>query len=109
MIYWFYLFIATILEIIWAISVKWTDGYTNPLPTLLNLTIVAIDLFIFSKALQGIPTSIGYTIYVGMGVAGVTICSLVSQEETFSYSKLFLISLILISTIGLQITSSNQI
>ena len=70
---WSYLLVAIILEVAWASTLKWTDGYTRPGPSLVNLVLCLANIFFLSQAIKVLPTALAYSIWTGLGAVGVAI------------------------------------
>ena len=100
---WVYLIIAGILEICWVIGMKYSLGFTKLLPSTLTLISMLISVFLLGKAIEKIPIGTAYAIWVGIGTAGTYLCSIILFDEVISIQKLILITLLLISIIGLKL------
>jgi quaternary ammonium compound-resistance protein SugE len=100
---WIYLSIAVVVEIAWATSLKWTDGYTRLWPSVINLVLVAINLVILAKAFRVLPTATAYAIWTGFGAAGVTAYAIIFQGEDWSLLKIGCIVLIILGIVGLRL------
>jgi len=99
---WAYLFIAVIFEIAWASTLKWTDGYTRPGPTAVNVLLCVANLWVLAQALKVLPTALAYSVWTGMGAVGVAILAYWLQGEPFDAPKLACISMILLGVVGLK-------
>lgn len=99
---WAYLFIAVIFEIAWASTLKWTDGYTRPGPTAVNVLLCVANLWVLAQALKVLPTALAYSVWTGMGAVGVAILAYWLQGESFDPPKLACISMILLGVVGLK-------
>ena len=97
--------IAVVLEIAWASTLKWTDGYTQLVPSLINLALAATNLVILARAMKLLPTALAYSIWTGMGAVGITVIAFWFQGEAFSAVKLACIALILMGVVGLKVFS----
>ncbi len=104
---WIYLTIAGILEVVWASSLKYTDGFTKPLPSLLTLSAMTTSFILLAQALKTIPVGTGYVIWTGIGVIGTAIVGAVFLGESRDLSKFICISLIIIGIVGLRFTGAK--
>lgn len=104
---WIYLTIAGILEVVWASSLKYTDGFTRPLPSLLTLSAMTTSFILLAQALKTIPVGTGYVVWTGIGVIGTAIVGAVFLGESRDLSKFICISLIIIGIVGLRFTGSK--
>lgn len=102
---WIFLVIAGLLEICWAIGLKYTEGFTKLIPSIFTLITLALSMFMLAKAAQLIPIGTAYGIWVGIGALGAAICGIVLFQESASPSRIFFLILLLVAIIGLKITS----
>lgn len=102
---WILLITAGIFEGAWAIGLKYTVGFTKIVPSILTITAMVISMYLLALATKNLPLSTAYTVWVGMGVLAANLAGLVLFGESFSPAKLFLLSLLTISIIGLKIIS----
>lgn len=100
---WIYLGIAVVLEVAWALSLKWTEGYTRLWPSVISSLLVVANVVILSKAFRVLPTTTAYAIWTGLGAVGVTVCAILFQGENWGYLRLTCIALIIIGVVGLRI------
>src|SRR5512137_2769327 len=70
---WFYLILAGILEAVWAVGLKYTDGFSRPGPSILVGLAIAGSMFLLSLALRTIPIGTGYAIWVSIGILGTAV------------------------------------
>ena len=103
---WMLLVLAGLLEIIWAIGLKYTDGFTRLWPTLATVSAMLISLALLGIAMKTLPASTAYAVWMGIGVVGTAILGIMMLNEPASLGRLFSISLILAGVIGLKLTTS---
>jgi quaternary ammonium compound-resistance protein SugE len=99
---WSYLLVAIALEIAWASTLKWTEGYTRPGPSLVNLVLCLANVFFLSQAIKILPTALAYSIWTGLGAVGVAIVAYWLQGEAFGLAKIGCMALILLGATGLK-------
>jgi quaternary ammonium compound-resistance protein SugE len=99
---WVVLVGAGLLEVVWAIALKYTDGFTRLWPSALALTAAAISFFMLSTALKSLPVGTAYAVWVGIGAIGVAIAGIVALGEPASPLRLGFLALILVGIIGLK-------
>ncbi len=104
---WIYLGIAVVFEVAWAISLKWTEGYTRLWPSVISSALVIANVVFLSKAIKVLPTTTAYTIWTGLGVVGVTVCAILFQGENWGYLRLICIALIIIGVVGLRLLTAE--
>ncbi len=99
---WVYLFFAGILEICWAIGLKYTDGFTKLVPSLFTAATLVGSMLLLAKAVQVLPIGTAYGIWVGIGTLGTAILGILLLNESVSVLKFMFLGLLLISIIGLK-------
>lgn len=102
---WLLLVLAGFLETAWAIGLKYTEGFTRPLPSLLTASAIAISLFLLAKSAQVLPIGTAYAVWVGIGAAGAAVLGMVLFGEPASPARLFFLGLLVAAIIGLKCTS----
>lgn len=105
---WMYIFIAGLLEIIWVIGLRYSEGFTVLVPSIITLITLTISFYLFSKSLKFLPIGTAYAIFTGLGAAGTAIVGILYFQESASPSKLFFLCLMLIGIIGLKMTTSDD-
>jgi quaternary ammonium compound-resistance protein SugE len=103
---WIHLVVAGILEIAWAVSLKYTEGFSKLGPSILTATGMIASFYFLAQALKVIPVGTGYAVWTGIGAAGTAILGIVLFAESAALGRLACIALILAGIIGLKITSS---
>jgi quaternary ammonium compound-resistance protein SugE len=102
---WLILFLAGLLEVIWAIGLKYTDGFTRPAPTLVTLTAMAGSFYLLSIAMRELPLSTAYAVWVGIGAVGAAIAGVVIFQESVSILKVVSLLLVVTGIIGLKLSA----
>jgi quaternary ammonium compound-resistance protein SugE len=105
---WIYLVIAGLCEIVWALSMKYTDGFTKLAPSLFTVCFMAVSLYLLTLSIRDIPISIAYTVWTGIGAIGAVIGGLFILRENISLLQLFFITLIIIGVIGVKLVHLNK-
>lgn len=105
--HWIILLIAAALEVIWALSIKATEGYTKLWPSIMNAALVALNVWVLSKAMKGLPAGTAYSVWVGLGSVGVVLGGVVLFGESASISRMFFIGLIITGVVGLKFVTSS--
>lgn len=103
---WIMLILAALLETVWAISLKYSNGFTKLLPSLIGIGSAAASFFMLSLALKTLPVGTAYAVWVGIGVVGVVIAGVVILGENSSALRVGFLAMILIGVIGLQVVES---
>lgn len=102
---WFFLIIAGLLEVCWAIGLKYTEGFTKLNPSLFTLTTLAASMYLLSKAAEEIPIGTAYGVWVGIGALGAGILGIALFNESVDPLRLFFFGLLFISIVGLKVVS----
>ena len=100
---WIYLSIAGVLEIVWAIGLKYTEGFTRPLASTVTIAAMAASMWCLALALKEIPIGTGYAVWVGIGAVGTAILGIVLFAESASLPRLGCIGLIVVGIVGLKL------
>lgn len=102
---WVYLLIAGILEIIWAVLLKYAKGFSKFWPSFFVLSIGLASVWLLSIAVKSIPLGTAYAVWTGIGILGTVIFGIVFFQEPFHFLRLFFIFCILAGIIGLRLIS----
>lgn len=100
---WFILFIAGLFEVGWAIGLKYTEGFTRPLPTALTLASMVISVALLGIALKTLPVGTGYAVWTGIGTVGTAILGMILFGDPATALRIACIGLILAGIIGLKL------
>jgi quaternary ammonium compound-resistance protein SugE len=103
---WVYLLVAGILEIFWAVSLKYSDGFSKLGPSLVTLGGMIGSFYFLAQALKTIPVGTGYAVWTGIGAAGTALLGVVLFGESAAVTRLACIGLIVLGIIGLKLTST---
>jgi quaternary ammonium compound-resistance protein SugE len=104
---WIWLLIAGGLEIVWAIGLKYTDGWTRPWHSLVTAVAMLASFWCLAQALRQFPIGTGYAIWTGIGAVGTAILGIVLFAESAAWPRLACIGLILVGIVGLKFTSPS--
>lgn len=104
---WILLTIAGLLEVCWAIGLKYTEGFTRPLPSAFTLITLAASMYLLSKAAQTLPIGTAYAVWVGIGAVGAGILGIVLFKEPATLMRIGFMTLLVISILGLKFTASH--
>lgn len=100
---WLYLALAGVLEIGWAVGLKYTQGFTRPLPTVLTIASMVASLGLLGFALRTLPIGTAYAIWTGIGTIGTAALGIALFGEAATVARLACIALILLGIIGLKL------
>lgn len=102
---WIYLTVAGIFEIIWAVGLKYAQGFTKLIPSLITLGGMAVSFYLLSLAIKTIPIGTAYAVWTGIGALGAVMLGIIVFNEPFNIWRIAFIGLILAGIIGLKCTS----
>ncbi|HXF90265.1 MAG TPA: quaternary ammonium compound efflux SMR transporter SugE [Xanthobacteraceae bacterium] len=102
---WIYLLLAGLLEIGWAIGLKYTDGFTRLVPALLTVAAMALSLALLGIALKTLPVGTAYAVWTGIGAAGTALLGIYLFDEPATALRLSCIGLIVAGIVGLKLVS----
>ena len=105
--HWLYLSLAGLLEIGWAIGLKYTEGFTRLWPTVFTVAAMIASVVLLGIALRHIPVGTGYAVWTGIGAAGTAILGIVLFSEPATLARLGCIALIVCGIIGLKLASPD--
>jgi quaternary ammonium compound-resistance protein SugE len=102
---WITLVVAGLLEVAWAIGLKYTDGFTRLWPSVLTIAAMVVSMYLLSRAAQSLPIGTAYAVWVGIGAAGAAALGILLFHEPASALRVFFLVLLLASIVGLKVTS----
>jgi len=104
---WMLLVLAGLLEVGWAIGLKYTEGFTRPLPTALTLISMVASMGLLGLATKTLPIGTAYGVWVGIGAVGAAILGIVLLGESANAARLGFMALMVVAIIGLKVTSGH--
>ncbi|MGW2780517.1 DMT family transporter [Streptomyces populi] len=104
---WVLLIVAGLLEVGWSIGMKYTDGFTRPLPSVLTGAGIVASMVLLSYAARSLPIGTAYGVWVGIGAAGAAVLGMTLLGEPATAARIFFICLLLASVVGLKATSGS--
>jgi len=105
---WVYLFSAVISEVIWAVSLKYADGFTKLWPSVVAVVTSAISMILLILAVRTIPLGTAYAIWTGLGAVGTVIMGIMLFGEELTVTRMLCLVLIFGGVIGLKLTASGH-
>ena len=102
---WIILFCAGLFEVGWAVGLKYTDGFSRPLPTVLTIAAMAISLGLLGLAMKELPLGTAYAIWTGVGAVGTVIAGIILFGESMALIRLASVALIITGLIGLKVSA----
>jgi len=105
---WILLVIAGLLEVAWAIGLKYTEGFTRPVPSVLTGAAIVGSMYLLSVAARTIPIGTAYAVWVGIGALGAAVLGVLLFKEPLSLARGLFLAMLLASIIGLKLTSGES-
>lgn len=101
------LLVAGLFEIVWAVGLKYTVGFTRLLPSVITITAMIASVWLLALALKGIPVGTGYAVWTGIGAVGTAILGIILFGEAVNAARLICIGLIVAGIFGLKLVSGS--
>lgn len=102
---WIYIFIAGLFECAWATGIKYTDGFSRPVPSILTIIAMGFSFWFMSLAMKQLPLGTAYAVWTGIGAVGVAVIGMIMFGESRDPLRLFCLMLICSGIIGLKLSS----
>jgi len=102
---WTLLIIAGLLEVVWAIGLKYTDGFTRTVPTTVTVAAMLASIWLLGIAMKSLPVGTAYSVWVGIGAIGTVIFSIVLFKEPANAARLVSIGLVIAGIVGLKLAT----
>jgi paired small multidrug resistance pump len=102
---WGYVILAGIIEILWAMGLKYSTNLTSWAGTFL---LILLSFVVLIKATQKVPVATAYAVFTGIGTAGTVLVEMIVFGEPFSWNKIFFIMLLLVGVIGLKLVTKES-
>ena len=102
---WALLFFAGLFEIGWAIGLKYTEGFTKPVPTALTVASMVASIVLLGLAMRDLPVGTAYAVWTGIGTVGTVILGIVLMGDSAAAMRLVCLGLIMLGIVGLKLSS----
>lgn len=102
---WVVLVIAGLLEVCWAVGLKYTDGFRRPVPSALVLAAIAVSMYLLAWAARTLPIGTAYAVWVGIGALGAAILGVMLFDEPLTPARAGFLLLLIVALVGLKATS----
>jgi quaternary ammonium compound-resistance protein SugE len=104
---WLMLLVAGVLEIGWAVGLKYADGFTRLGPSVLTVTAMVLSMVLLAMATRTLPIGTAYAVWTGIGAAGTVLLGIWLFHEPATFARLFCIGLIIAGVLGLKLVSPH--
>ena len=102
---WFYLLLAGLFEVVWAVGLKYTNGFTRLWPSVGTVAAMIVSFDLLSRAVKTIPIGTGYAVWTGIGAVGTALAGMILFDESRDVLRLLCIVLIVAGVLGLKFFS----
>lgn len=103
---WLILFIAGLLEVCWAVGLKYTEGFSRLWPSVATLAAMALSVALLGRAMRALPVGTAYAVWVGIGAVGTALAGMVLFGEPASAARLVSLGLVVAGIVGLKLSSA---
>ncbi|NOU77129.1 quaternary ammonium compound efflux SMR transporter SugE [Paenibacillus sp. LMG 31458] len=104
---WLYLVIAGVFEVLWAISLKFSNGFTRLVPSIVTIAGMIVSFYFLAVATKTLPIGTAYAAWTGIGAVGAIIIGTLFLDEPISLTRILFMILILVGVLGLKFTSGH--
>lgn len=104
---WTILFIAGLLEVVWAIGLKYTEGFTKFWPSSITLFAMVVSVVMLGIAMKGLPAGTAYAVWVGIGIVGTVILGIILFNEPLNLLRVISVGLIIAGIVGLKLATND--
>lgn len=104
---WTFLLIASVFEVIWATALKYSDGFSKPIPSAISVVGMVLSVVFLGLALKTLPMGTAYAVWTGIGAALTAIAGIILFKESAQAMRLFFLLLIVGGVIGLKFSSPH--
>ena len=104
---WLYLFLAGLMEVAWAVGVKYTEGFTRLWPSVWTGAALVVSMLLLAAAVRTLPLGTAYAVWTGIGAVGTAALGIILFGEPASAPRLACIVLIVAGLVGLKLTSAD--
>jgi quaternary ammonium compound-resistance protein SugE len=104
---WVILFVAGLFECAWAVGLKYSEGFTRPLPSALTIAAMLVSFWLLSVAMKSVPVGTAYAVWTGIGAAGVAVAGMLLFNEPRDIARIFCIFLIIAGAAGLRVLAGK--
>jgi quaternary ammonium compound-resistance protein SugE len=101
--YWIMLLVAAGLEIVWAVGLKYTEGFSRLWPSVGTVLAMAASMYLLARAAEGLPIGTAYAVWTGIGAVGTAVVGMLVLNESRDWVRLACIGLIILGVVGLKV------
>lgn len=102
---WVWLFLAGLMETVWAVGLKYTDGFRRPVPSAITVAAMVASVVLLATAVRELPIGTAYAVWTGIGATGAALLGVLLFGEALTPPRALFLSLRVVSIVGLRLTS----
>ncbi|CAI0690973.1 quaternary ammonium compound efflux SMR transporter SugE [Serratia entomophila] len=102
---WIILLIAGLLEVVWAIGLKYTHGFTRLTPSIITVAAMVVSMLLLANAMKTLPAGTAYAVWTGIGAVGAAIMGMILLGESTNIARIISLCLIVAGILGLKLSS----
>ena len=102
---WIILFVAGLLEVVWAVGLKYTHGFSRLVPSVITVVAMVVSMAMLSWAMKSLPVRTAYAVWTGIGAVGAAITGILLLGESASPMRIASLALIVMGIIGLKLSA----
>jgi quaternary ammonium compound-resistance protein SugE len=102
---WIMLGAAGLFEIVWAIGLKYADGFTKPIPSAITITAMVISMWLLAQAARDLPIGTAYAVWTGIGAVGAALLGIMLFQESANLVRIGCVALIVVGIVGLKLST----
>jgi quaternary ammonium compound-resistance protein SugE len=104
---WILLIVAGGFEVVWAVGLKYTQGFTRPLPSAITIGAMGLSIYLLARAIRTLPVGTGYAVWTGIGAVGTALVGIWLLGEPRSAARLLAIAAIIGGIVGLKLATPS--
>jgi quaternary ammonium compound-resistance protein SugE len=105
---WIYLIIAGLFETVWAVSLKYSEGFTKLWPSAVTIVAMALSIYLLAIALRSLPLGTAYTIWTGIGAIGAVVFGMLMFDEPKDILRILFVLMIIAGIVGLKVITATK-
>jgi quaternary ammonium compound-resistance protein SugE len=102
---WVILFLAGLCEVVWAVGLKYTDGFTRIVPSVITVVGMVVSVWLLAIAMRSLPLGTAYAVWVGIGTVGAFVAGIILFDESMGWLRLASVALIVTGLVGLKLSA----
>lgn len=102
---WLVLFIAGLLEVVWAVGLKYTQGFSRLMPSVITIVAMVASMALLSWAMKSLPVGTAYAVWTGIGAVGAAVTGILLLGESANPMRIASLALIVVGIIGLKLST----